>query len=95
MSGNTTTRPYQLLKCFAFAIIIKVESNANQRCNCRLKDDKELKPSTHFIMELNGNEAKLMIDNATLGDSGNYTCVAENDSGKVEASAELRVGREF
>ncbi|XP_064646394.1 muscle M-line assembly protein unc-89-like isoform X2 [Lineus longissimus] len=57
-----------------------------------LKDGKELKPSTHFIMELNDNEAKLMIDNAALGDSGNYTCVAVNDSGKIEATAELRVG---
>lgn len=55
------------------------------------KDDQPLKPDSRIKIDYDGNESTLTIKKTTLDDEAMYKCVARNDLGSIDTSAELLV----
>ena len=56
-----------------------------------LKDGKPVELDEFVYLKKEGDKQVLCISNATTDDVGEYTCVVENKSGKVQTSANLSV----
>ena len=56
-----------------------------------LKDGKPVELDEFVYLKKDGDKQVLCISNATTEDVGEYTCVVENKSGKVQTSANLDI----
>ena len=56
-----------------------------------LKDDKALQVTGRIIRRDLKNFSTIRIKDVRLDDQGNYTCIAENALGKINATLELNV----
>ena len=57
----------------------------------RYKNGKELKPSKHYKMSYEGDEASLTLVGTEASDQGSYLCKASNKLGTVDTECTLTI----
>lgn len=60
-------------------------------CLNRYKDGEEIESDDHFITEVRGNFASLIIKDVVIDDDAEYVVKASNEAGEVSSKGELFV----